>query len=362
MSTIRKVKSVAVAAAAPAKEVVEREDDMESVAESVAESEATESTAKSGSVEEKSPAEVLIATIASMEEQLKQLKKAARAALKGKLVKRTKKDPDAPKAERPAQTSVWSDFVTATKQLMESEGWPSFTTKNGTSFAASEQTEDGVYVFSDTKKKPIHKDAMSYAGFRKANGEYVDPGAEARETAKNQKAAEKAAEKAAKTAEREAAKAAKLAEKEAAKAAKEEEKRLKAELKEAEKAAKEAAKTAKTTGKAKPTAVKAAVAKPTAAPAAAPAKAAGGAGGPSKPSPAASKPVPPAKAAPAEDEDEDEDEDIPKIWEFKKVKYFKNSKNQVWEMKGKNPGEFLGEYNPVTNTIDDAEAPEFEFD
>ena len=71
-----KVKSVVDAA-----KVVE--DEMDSVAESVA----TESVAESGSdsgLEEMSPAEALIASIVSMEEQLKQLKKAARAALKGK--------------------------------------------------------------------------------------------------------------------------------------------------------------------------------------------------------------------------------------------------------------------------------------
>ncbi len=312
---------------------------------------------------EQSPADALLTSIAAMEEQLKQLKKAAKAALKGKLVRKAKKDPAAPKAERPAQTSAWSDFVAATKELMESSGWPAFVTKKGTAFAASEETEDGTFVFEDTKKKPVYKDAMAYAGFRKDNGEYVDPGAEARAAAAAAKAAEKEATKAAAAAAREAAKAEKQKQKDAEKAAKEAEKAEKKAAKEAAAAAAAAAKAAK----AKPGAVKAAKAEPKAAkaePKAAPAKAAGGAGAKASPA-AAEKPEPKAMPkAEAKPEAADEEEETPKPWDFKGKKYYRNGLNQVWEMqKNKMPGAWVGVYDPLANKIDTtAEAPEFEFE
>lgn len=351
-------------------------EDVESVAESV-----VESVAESV---ERSPAEALLAGIALMEEQLKQLKKDAKAALKGKLVKRTKKDPAAPKAERPAQTSVWSDFVAATQLLMESEGWPAFVSKKGVSFTGSEETEEGGHVFADNKKKPVYKDAMAYAGYRKEQGEYVDPGADAREAAKAEKTAQKEKEKADKATQREAAKKEKEEKKAEEKRIKDEAKAAAAALKAAEKAAKEAEKAAKTSSK--PAAVKAAAAKPAT-------KAAGGAGtaatkvaaaepaaaggakasppaaekpepkaAPAKAAPAKAAPAKPAPAAAAKPAAEDEDEEIPKLWDFKGVKYFKNGLNQVWEMKNKKPGKWVGVYNPTSNAIEASEEPEFEFD
>jgi hypothetical protein len=379
MLTVRKTKPVVAAAAAPAaapaasspsekweaEEAAAAAEEEESIAEST-----EESVAESAAAEERSPAEELMSAIASMEEQLKSLKKLARSALKGKLVKKAKKDPAAPKAERPAQTTVWSDFVAATKLLMEAEGWPSFITKKGTgvTYAAGVANEEGVFVFEDTGKKPVYKDAMAYAGFRKENGEYTDPGAAAREAAKAEKAAEKEAEKAAKAAQREALKqqkeaekAEKAAQREAAKAVKEAEKAAKAAAKEAQKAAKTAAKPAVKAAAAKP-AAKAAVAKPAAKAAVKPAvaakPAAGGAG--AKASPAASESKPAAPVKPAEEE---ADEDLPVLWEFKKVKYFKNGLGQVWENKGGKPGAWKGQWDPASNSIDEeAEEPEFEFE
>ncbi len=269
------------------------------------------------------------------------LKKALKKAIKVPRAKRASGPKTAAAGEAPKQVGVWNAFVRDTQELMKSSGWPSFevTDKKGntTSYPGGVQDGDVWVVDADEPKKrvaPTYKLAMSYAAYRKANGEYSDPSAEEREAAKAAKAAEKEAAKAAKAAEREAKKAEKEAEKEAAKAAK---------------ASKPKAD--------KPEAKPKAAAKPEAKP-----KAAGGAGAKAESKPEA-KPVPKVKAE-SKPEPEDDDEDQPKLWLHNKKKYFKTPvSHMVWEMNGTKPGAWVGVFNPTSNKIDtSAKEPEYEFE
>lgn len=268
------------------------------------------------------------------------LKKALKKAIKVPRAKRSTKAVGggaATKGEAPKQVGVWNAFVKETQELMKTSGWPSFdvTDKMGNTVSypggAEEKGKDGSIwvVDADEPKKrvvPSYKLAMSYAAYRKANGEYTDPAAEEREAAKAAKAAEKEAAKAAKAAEREA----KKLEKEAAKAAAKEAKETKA-----------AAKPVKTAVKTTPTKATSVKATP----------ANGGAGK------AEEKP----KAVVVEEEEDDE---IPVAWTHGKKKYFKTpTSHMVWEMNGTKPGAWVGVYDPITNKIDtSAEKPEYEFD
>jgi hypothetical protein len=316
-------------------------------------------------VVEESPAEIVMHHLEALEAKLDHIAKEALkeayaeiAALK-KALKKAVKVPRAKrssganaaagvKGEAPKQVGAWNAFVRDTQELMKSSGWPAFdvTDKKGNTVSypggAEVEGKDGVSMWvvdADEPKKrvaPTYKLAMSYAAYRKANGDYEDPAAEEREAAKAAKAAEKEAAKAAKAAEREAKKAEKEAAKEAVKAAKAAEKEAKA-------AAKPAAKAPAPKAAAKPAAKVAAAAKPSAKPVA--------------------KPVEEKPAAAGAGKDEDEDE-MPVVWTHGKKKYFKTpSSHMVWEMNGTKPGAWVGVYDPVKNTIDtSAEEPEFSFD
>jgi hypothetical protein len=306
-------------------------------------------------VVEENPVEAVMAHLDSLEtklnliakETLKEafaeiaaLKKALKKAVKAPRAKRTAAKAAGgagAKGEAPKQVGAWNAFVRDTHELMKSSGWPSFevTTKKGDTVVYPGGTEEkGIWVVdADEPKKrvvPTYKLAMSYAAYRKANGEYSDPAAEEREAAK-----------AAKTAEKEEAKKLKAAEREAKKAEKEEKTA-------AAKAAKDAAKATK--AEAKP--VKAA-AKP----------AAGGAGAKAEEKPKASTKVE-AKPVAVEDKEDDEDVENPVVWTHGRKKYFKTpTSHMVWEMNGTKPGAWVGVYDPTTNKIDtSAEEPNFEFE
>jgi hypothetical protein len=313
-------------------------------------------------VVEESPAEVVMHHLEALEAKLDHIAKEALkeayaeiAALK-KALKKAIKVPRAKrsavagvKGEAPKQVGVWNAFVRDTQELMKASGWPAFevTDKKGstTSYPGGAEVEgkDGVSMWvvdADESKKrvaPTYKLAMSYAAYRKANGDYSDPDVGERDAAKTAKAAEKEAAKAAKAAEREAKKAEKEAAKEAAKAAK-------AAEKDAKTAAKPAGKTAAKPA-AKPAAKVAAAAKQAAKPVAKPAEEKPAAGGAGK-------------------EVEEDDDEMPAVWTHDKKKYFKTpTSHMVWEMNGTKPGAWVGVYDPVKNTIDtSAEEPEFSFD
>ena len=300
---------------------------------------------------EKSPIEVVMAHLDALEskidhiakEAIKEayaeiaaLKKALKKAIKVPRAKRsTAAKAAGTKGEAPKQVGVWNAFVRDTQELMKTSGWPSFEIpdKKGiivTYPGGSEQKGKDGYIWvvdvDEPKKRvaPSYRLAMSYAAYRKANGDYNDPSAEEREAAKAVKAAEKEAEKAAKAAEREAKKAEKDAAKASAKAVKE-------------------TKT-KTVTPTKP--VVKPVAKPEVKPEVKPEAKTAANGGAGK------------------EIDEEEDADSPIVWTHGKKKYFKTpTSHMVWEMNGTNPGAWVGVYDPTTNKIDtSAEEPEFEFE
>lgn len=307
-------------------------------------------------VAEESPVETVMAHLESIEsklnliakETLKEafaeiaaLKKALKKAIKVPRAKRsaTSKIAGAEKGEAPKQVGVWNAFVRDTHELMKTSGWPSFevTTKKGDTVVypgGAEEKGNWVVDADEPKKRvvPTYKLAMSYAAYRKANGEYSDPAAEEREAAKAAKAAEKEEAKKLKAAEREAKKAEKEEKAAAAKAAKEAAKATKAETKPVKAAAKP---------------VKAAAA------------AAGGAG-----KAAEEKPKPADKAVTKPVEDEEDDVENPVVWTHNKKKYFKTpTSHMVWEMNGTKPGAWVGVWDPTSNKIDTSvEAPEFEFE
>jgi len=278
------------------------------------------------------------------------LKKALKKAIKVPRAKRAAKAASGEKAEAPKQVGVWNAFVRDTQELMKTSGWPAFevTDKKGdvVSYPGGAEVEgkDGSIwvVDADEPKKrvaPTYKLAMSYAAYRKANGDYSDPAAEEREAAKAAKALEKEEEKKRKVAEREA----KKAEKEAKAAAAKAEKEAKALAKPAAKAAVKATKPkAEEKPKADDKPAAKAVVKPKAEEK--PKAAAGGAG---------------AKAEPVADDDEN-----PVVWTLGRKKYFKTpTSHMVWEMNGTKPGAWVGVWDPTSNKIDTtAEMPEFEFE
>jgi hypothetical protein len=261
-----------------------------------------------------------------MEAELKAMQKLAK-----KLIKQPRK-PKAPKEEgaAAAPASAWNAFIADTLVQMKAEGWPAYVVKEK-SYPGGVQNDESVWIVDDEEVKrrvpPTYRQAMTYAAFRKANGEYAgDPDAEARK-------AEKAAEKAAKKAEREAEKAAK---KPAAGGA-------------GKKAAEPKAAAAKPVAKPVTKAEPKAKAEPAAKPAAkAPAKAAAPAKAPAKP------------AAPAVVSD-DEALVTLKKWTFKGKKYFRSSENGVWTMKPDgSQGAWAGKYDAVSDSIDEtAEEPEY---
>lgn len=308
-------------------------------------------------IAEENPVEAVMAHLDSLEtklnliakETLKEafaeiaaLKKALKKAVKAPRAKRTAAKAAggaAAKGEAPKQVGAWNAFVRDTHELMKTTGWPSFevTTKKGDTVVYPGGAEEkGTWVVdADEPKKrvvPTYKLAMSYAAYRKTNGEYSDPAAEEREAAKAAKAAEKEEAKKLKAAEREAKKAEKEEKAAAAKAAK----ATKAEAKPVKAAAKPAAKAA---------------------------PAAGGAGAKADEKPKASTKVE-AKPIAVEDKEDDEDVENPVVWTHGRKKYFKTpTSHMVWEMNGTKPGAWVGVYDPTSNKIDtSAEEPSFEFE
>lgn len=141
-----------------------------------------------------SPAEIFMTAIERLEEKMLKfktlqkeidtefnaLKKASKKAVK--FPKGSRKGTH-PKGETPKQIKGWNNFVKETQQKMITEGWASFESK-GKTLPAGIQV-DGKWVFDteDEKKRvaPNFKAAMSYASFRKANGEYTSPEKPAKE-------------------------------------------------------------------------------------------------------------------------------------------------------------------------------------
>jgi hypothetical protein len=369
MSAAKKLmKALPVEEEAPEEVEVEVED--ESVEE-----ESPEETVVTGEEEaDANPAMLFMARIDAIEELLASLKKDARKLFKGKLPKRQS---NKPKGETPTQVAEWNAFVAQTHALMQSEGWPEFTTKKGNTVAAGVEV-DGKWLFvsEDGKSRaPAYKDAMAYARFLKDSAE--DPEEKAAKAA--EKAAEKEAEKARKKAEREEKRKAEKAERDAKKAAEKAEEKAK---KDAEKKAADAA-----AAKAKELAIKAVSAKvaaakpvmaakqPSAKPAVAVAKPAAPVAKPApKASPAASKPALVAAAAAAAaaavkanggaGKPAEEESVTAKKWVFKGKTYFKTPAGDCWIMKAdKSQGPWAGRYDPETDSIDEtAEEPSYESD
>ena len=284
-------------------------------------------------VEEKeSPTELFITHMASLKAKLAAQKESTKEMEKElsameKLLKKVAKVPRAkragthPKGEMPTQVAAWNGFLKSTLELMKSEGWPAFelTNKKGETISYPAGVEvDGAWVWDyedDAKRKaPNYKTAMAYASYRKANGEFVDPGAE----------------------EREAAKAAKAAEKEEAKKRKAEEREAKAKPKKAAGGAGAKAETEAAPTK-KPVAKKAAGAK------------------------AEPKKAEPKKAAPAAEE---ADENAITPWTHKGKKYLRSGMNECWAMTAAGKmGKWAGLYDPESDKIDaSAPEPEVEFE
>ena len=279
-------------------------------------------------VEEKeSPTELFITHMASLKAKLAAQKESTKEMEKElsameKLLKKVAKVPRAkragthPKGEMPTQVAAWNGFLKSTLELMKSEGWPAFelTNKKGETISYPAGVEvDGAWVWDyedDAKRKaPNYKTAMAYASYRKANGEFVDPGAE----------------------EREAAKAAKVAEKEEAKKRKAEEREAKAKPK---KAAGGAGAKAEAAPAKKPVAKKAAGAK------------------------AEPKKAEPKKAV------EEADEDAITPWTHKGKNYLRSGRNECWTMTAAGKmGKWAGLYDPESDKIDaSAPEPEVEFE
>lgn len=306
------------------------------------------------------------------------LKKVGTKSLKGKRVST---------GEVPSQLTAnfhWVDYIEADAKM---NGWEAFVMKKtlnkGTASEAevisdmsgSVEGDDGVHVFSNTGATFTHAHAMSYAkklkdrgdplydqwleAFTEQMGEVAAPKGKkvVRKITAEEAAAEKAAKEEAKAAEKAAEKAKKEAEKEIARVQKEAEK-------EAEKARKEAEKAAK----AKPVVQKAApmvtpvkrIPSPAPAAAAAPAKAT--AVPTASPVATVTKKVPgaPVKAAKMVDPFVCESGGL-KVWEWKGVRYLRNSSNYVWfesETDEGVMGEFAGVYIFAKDVIEEADEPE----
>lgn len=270
--------------------------------------------------------------------------KADLAALK-KLVKKHVKQPrkaKAPKEEgaEKAPPSAWNRFIDETLTQMKEEGWPAYELKDK-SYPGGVKNEAGVWIVDETEEKkrvaPNFRNAMTYAAYRKAQGEYAgDPEAEKR---KAEKAEAAKAAKEAKAAERAAAKKP-VAKKAAGGAGK------KADAESGDEKPVKAAKAAP--AKAAP------AAKPATKPVVSKAEAA-------KAAPAA-KPAKAAMAAAAVDDDEALV--TMKKWTFKGKRYFRSSENGCWIMKPDgSQGAWAGKYDPVADAIDQsAEEPEYASD
>lgn len=302
----------------------------------------TASAVETVAVEEKeSPTELFISYMTSLKAKLAAQKESTKEMEKElsameKLLKKVAKVPRAkregthPKGEMPTQVAAWNGFLKSTLELMKSEGWPAFElTKKGetTSYPAGVEV-DGTWVWDyeeDAKRKaPNYKTAMAYASYRKANGEFVDPGAE----------------------EREAVKAAKAAEKEEAKKRKAEEREAKT------KGVKKAVGGADAKAKAEAAPAKKPVAK----------KAAGGAGAKEPKKEELKKAAGVAAAAAAAKEEEDEDAITP--WTHKGKKYLRSGRNECWAITAAGKmGKWAGVYDPESDKIDaSAPEPEVEFE
>lgn len=283
--------------------------------------------------------------------------KADMAAL-SKLLKKHVKQPrkaKAPKEEgaEKAPPSAWNNFVAETLTKMKEEGWPAYEVKDKT-YAGGVQNADGVWIVDDEEEKkrvpPTFRNAMTFAAYRKALGEYAgDPEAEARKAAKAAAAKEAKEAKAKERAEAKAAK--KPASKKAAGGA--------GKKADAESGDEKPVKAAKPAAAVKAAAKPAAAVKPAAA--AKPAAATKPAAKPvSKP---AAKPAAAAAAAPAAVDDEEALVTMKK-WTFKGKRYFRSSENGCWLMKPDgSQGAWAGKYDPVADAIDqDAEEPEYASD
>lgn len=102
------------------------------------------------------------------------LKKVAKKAVK---LPRGSRKGTHPKGETPKQVQAWNNFVKETQEKMLTDGWSSFE-HNGKTLPGGVLV-DGKWVVDveDEKKRvpPNFKTAMSYAAYRKANGEYTAP-------------------------------------------------------------------------------------------------------------------------------------------------------------------------------------------
>ena len=135
-----------------------------------------------------SPAEIFAATMERLEEKILRaktlqkeidtefnaLKKVAKKAVK--LPKGSRKGTH-PKGETPKQVEAWNNFVKETQQKMLAEGWSSFEYKGKTNPGGIQVDGKWLIDTEDEKKRvaPNFKTAMSYAAFRKVNGEYTSP-------------------------------------------------------------------------------------------------------------------------------------------------------------------------------------------
>ena len=269
-----------------------------------------------------SPAESFMEILAGLEEKMHRaktlqkeidaemnaLKKAAKKAVK--LPKGSRKGTH-PKGETPKQVEAWNNFVKETQQKMLAEGWPSFEVKGKMNPGGIQVDGKWVVDTEDEKKRvaPNFKTAMSYAAYRKANGEYTAPEKPAKEEKPKGTRGRKP-----KT-EKPAAGGA---------GAKSESESESEDEKPAKKAAPaKAKKPAKSETEAKP----------------------------------AKKP---AKAVPVVSESEDEtDEETLTAWTHKGKKYYRSVGGECWHMNSNGTqGKWAGKYNPDSDKIDtSAEEP-----
>jgi nucleolin len=280
-----------------------------------------------------SPAESFMEILARLEEKqaraktlqkeidsdMNALKKAAKKAVK--LPKGSRKGTH-PKGETPKQVEAWNNFVKETQQKMIAEGWPSFEVKGKTLPGGIQVDGKWVVDVEDEKKRvaPNFKTAMSYAAYRKANGEYTSPEKPAKEekpkgTRGRKPKAEKPATGGA--------------------GAKSESESESEEEKPAKKASPAKAK-ANTKAKAKATSESEEEK-------------------PAKKTPAKAK----AKPAPVAESESESDEETLTPWTYKGKKYYHNADGECWHMNSDGTqGKWAGKYNPGSDKIDaSAEEP-----
>ena len=284
-----------------------------------------------------SPAEAFMAAMERLEEKMHQakvlqkeidvefnaLKKVAKKAVK--LPKGSRKGTH-PKGETPKQVEAWNNFVKDTQQKMLAEGWSSFAVKGKT--LPGGILVDGKWVVDteDEKKRvaPNFKTAMSYAAYRKANGEYTAPEKPAKEEKPKSTRGRKP-----KT-EKTDAKPKKAAGGAGAKAESDSESESEEELKVAP------AKATKAKAKAKSESESESDAKSA-----------------KKATPAKAKPAPVAES------DSESDEETLTAWTHKGKKYYRSTEGECWHMNSNGTqGKWAGKYNPESDKIDaSAEEP-----